>query len=90
MTNLEKLPVTVITGFLGSGKTTLIRNLLDRLPDSVIEDYVESMERLLELAVDDVHPGHYRSFDRSTLRRLTRAYIDSQKAPRCPADKPPA
>jgi cobalamin biosynthesis protein CobW len=28
MSNLEKLPVTVITGFLGSGKTTLISNLL--------------------------------------------------------------
>ena len=27
-TSLEKLPVTVITGFLGSGKTTLIRNLI--------------------------------------------------------------
>ena len=25
MSNLEKLPVTVITGFLGSGKTTLVR-----------------------------------------------------------------
>ena len=28
MSNLEKLPVTVITGFLGSGKTTLVRHLL--------------------------------------------------------------
>ena len=28
MTNLEKLPVTVITGFLGSGKTTLVRHLM--------------------------------------------------------------
>ncbi|PSL19680.1 cobalamin biosynthesis protein CobW [Shimia abyssi] len=28
MSSLEKLPVTVITGFLGSGKTTLIRNLM--------------------------------------------------------------
>ncbi|MEM9552380.1 MAG: cobalamin biosynthesis protein CobW [Pseudomonadota bacterium] len=28
MTDLAKLPVTVITGFLGSGKTTLIRHLL--------------------------------------------------------------
>jgi cobalamin biosynthesis protein CobW len=28
MTSLEKLPVTVITGFLGSGKTTLISQLL--------------------------------------------------------------
>ncbi|WP_158964090.1 cobalamin biosynthesis protein CobW [Chachezhania sediminis] len=28
MADLEKLPVTVITGFLGSGKTTLIRHLM--------------------------------------------------------------
>lgn len=28
MTNLSKLPVTVITGFLGSGKTTLISHLM--------------------------------------------------------------
>lgn len=28
MSNLEKLPVTVITGFLGSGKTTLISHLM--------------------------------------------------------------
>ncbi|MEM9032613.1 MAG: GTP-binding protein, partial [Pseudomonadota bacterium] len=28
MTDLAKLPVTVITGFLGAGKTTLIRGLM--------------------------------------------------------------
>lgn len=28
MSNLEKLPVTVITGFLGSGKTTLVKHLM--------------------------------------------------------------
>ena len=28
MNDLAKLPVTVITGFLGSGKTTLIRHLM--------------------------------------------------------------
>ncbi|GGX49775.1 cobalamin biosynthesis protein CobW [Tateyamaria omphalii] len=28
MTNLNKVPVTVITGFLGSGKTTLVRHLM--------------------------------------------------------------
>ena len=28
MSDLEKIPVTVITGFLGSGKTTLIRHLM--------------------------------------------------------------
>ena len=30
MSTLEKLPVTVITGFLGSGKTTLVRNLMQK------------------------------------------------------------
>ncbi|HZC96871.1 MAG TPA: GTP-binding protein, partial [Bradyrhizobium sp.] len=28
MTDLAKIPVTIITGFLGSGKTTLIRHLM--------------------------------------------------------------
>ena len=28
MSHYEKLPVTVVTGFLGSGKTTLIRHLM--------------------------------------------------------------
>ena len=28
MTDLAKIPVTVVTGFLGSGKTTLIRHLM--------------------------------------------------------------
>ena len=28
MSSLAKIPVTVITGFLGSGKTTLIRHLM--------------------------------------------------------------
>ena len=28
MSNLEKIPVTILTGFLGAGKTTLIRNLI--------------------------------------------------------------
>ncbi|MGO4704602.1 cobalamin biosynthesis protein CobW [Microvirga sp. 2MCAF38] len=29
MTNLAKIPCTIITGFLGAGKTTLVRNLLE-------------------------------------------------------------
>ena len=28
ITSLKKIPVTVITGFLGSGKTTLVRHLM--------------------------------------------------------------
>ena len=29
MTSLQKIPATVITGFLGAGKTTLVRHLLE-------------------------------------------------------------
>ena len=28
MSDLAKIPVTIITGFLGAGKTTLIRHLM--------------------------------------------------------------
>ncbi len=34
MNTLRKIPVTVITGFLGSGKTTLIRNLIRNAGDT--------------------------------------------------------
>lgn len=34
--SLEKIPATVITGFLGSGKTTLIRHLLENIGDKKI------------------------------------------------------
>src|SRR3954470_20637681 len=29
MTSLAKIPCTIVTGFLGAGKTTLVRNLLE-------------------------------------------------------------
>ena len=29
MSTLTKIPVTVVTGFLGSGKTTLVRHLIE-------------------------------------------------------------
>src|SRR5574343_449904 len=38
MSDLSKIPVTVITGFLGSGKTTLIRHLManPQKPDHIL------------------------------------------------------
>ena len=36
MTDLHKIPATVITGFLGAGKTTLIRHLLENAGDKRI------------------------------------------------------
>ena len=55
--------------------------------DSVVDDYISSMEKLLQLKTDEVRPGHYRSFDRRRLRQLVRQYIEARKAPLCPAEK---
>jgi hypothetical protein len=60
--------------------------LLDELAESVVDDYVSSMQTLLDLQADEVHAGHYRSFDRRYLRELVRKYIDSKQAPVCPSE----
>ena len=46
MSTLEKLPVTVITGFLGSGKTTLIRHLISFRGLSRKETCTEKLPKL--------------------------------------------
>ena len=72
---------------LFSGDVVYDGELLDTLDDSVVADYLDSMEKLLQLAADEVRPGHYRSFDRRRLRQLVTLYIETRKAPVCPADR---
>jgi glyoxylase-like metal-dependent hydrolase (beta-lactamase superfamily II) len=69
-----------------SGDVVYDGRLLDELEDSVVSDYLDSMERLLQLPAGEVRPGHYHSFDRRRLRQLVRQYIDTRKAPRCPGE----
>jgi glyoxylase-like metal-dependent hydrolase (beta-lactamase superfamily II) len=71
-----------------SGDVVYDGELLDKLAASVIDDYVSSMAKLLDLKVDEVHAGHYRSFDRRYLRKLVRRYIDTKQAPLCPSEVP--
>ncbi len=70
-----------------SGDVVYDGELLDELEDSVVADYIDSMEKLLQLQTDEVRPGHYRSFDRRRLRELVTSYISDRKAPRCPGEK---
>lgn len=49
--------------------------LLDCLHGSDVDAYVASMQRLLDLDVDVVHPGHGESFDGARLRALARDYL---------------
>ena len=61
--------------------------LLDNLEDPVVDDYLSSMEKLLQLKTDEIRSEHYGSFDRRRLRQLVRQYIEARKAPICPAEK---
>ena len=70
-----------------SGDVVYDGQLLDELEDSVVSDYLDSMERLLQLPTDEVRPGHYHSFDRRRLQELVRGYIDTRRAPLCPSEK---
>lgn len=69
-----------------SGDVVYDGELLDQLSASVIDDYLSSMGRLLELEIEEVHAGHYRSFDRRYLHKLVREYIETRQAPLCPGD----
>ncbi|MFT6771010.1 MBL fold metallo-hydrolase [Congregibacter sp.] len=69
-----------------SGDVVYDGELLDKLEDSIVEDYITSMERLLTLKTHEVRPGHYQSFDRRRLQLLIKKYIDEKKAPACPSE----
>jgi glyoxylase-like metal-dependent hydrolase (beta-lactamase superfamily II) len=76
------------TGQFFSGDVVYDGELLDQLPASVIDEYLASMAKLLDLKVEEVHAGHYRSFDRRYMQKLVRRYLDSKQAPLCPGDLP--
>lgn len=57
-------------GTLFSGGVIYDGPLLDRLDGSDINQYVASMERLLELPVTLEHGGHEPSFDGTRLRSI--------------------
>lgn len=76
-----------VTQQLFSGDVVYDGELLDDLEDSVIDDYLDSMEKLLQLTTDEVRPGHYASFDRRRLHELVTTYIETKKAPRCPSGR---
>lgn len=71
---------------LFSGDIVYDGDLLDELEDSVIDEYLVTMEKLLQVQAAEVRPGHFGSFGQQRLRELVTQYIDSKKAPRCPSD----
>jgi glyoxylase-like metal-dependent hydrolase (beta-lactamase superfamily II) len=63
------------TGILLSGDVVYDGRLLDELPESDVGDYVASLERLREVPVSIVHPGHYGTFGRERLLELIEGYL---------------
>jgi glyoxylase-like metal-dependent hydrolase (beta-lactamase superfamily II) len=62
-------------GALLSGDAIYDGRLIDSLPESDVETYVCTMERLRTLEVDAVYPGHGDPFGQAHLRKLAEAYI---------------
>ncbi len=67
------------TGRLFSGDAVYQGPLLDDLPGSDAEAYVTTMERLRDLPVRAVHPGHYASFGRARLVRMVDDYLSRRR-----------
>src|SRR5262249_38723802 len=53
--------------------------LLDELTGSSISDYLTTMERLHDLPVQVVHPGHGDSFGPDVLRRIASSYLAERR-----------
>ena len=68
------------SGTLFAGDAIYDGPLLDELPESSIDDYCTTMERLLTLPVTVVHAGHDPSFGRDRLRQLATAYLTRRRS----------
>jgi len=67
------------TGTLFSGDAIYDGPLLDEFPDSSIDDYCATMDRLMTLPIRVVHAGHDPSFDKARLVELATAYLNRRR-----------
>ena len=49
--------------------------IIDTAPTSNVDDYVRTMERLLHVRVEVVHPGHEESFGGDLLSAVCDRYL---------------
>lgn len=65
------------SGVLFSGDAVYDGPLLGDLPESSKGEYIETLERLLDLPVETVHAGHEPSFGRERLQEIIYKYLRS-------------
>ncbi|MCB1805150.1 MAG: MBL fold metallo-hydrolase, partial [Candidatus Competibacteraceae bacterium] len=63
------------TGILFAGDIVYDGPLIEDCYHSNSEDYIASMERLLELPVNIVHGGHFPSYGRERHRQIIRDWL---------------
>jgi glyoxylase-like metal-dependent hydrolase (beta-lactamase superfamily II) len=71
---------------LFSGDIVYDGDLLDELYGSDIPTYISTYERLQQVKVETVHPGHYRSFGQERLNEILAEYLAFRRQPGCPSD----
>jgi glyoxylase-like metal-dependent hydrolase (beta-lactamase superfamily II) len=67
------------TGILFSGDIHYDGALIEDTYHSDLNDYIKSMERLLEIPVRVVHGGHFASFGAERHRKLIRNWLDDKQ-----------
>jgi glyoxylase-like metal-dependent hydrolase (beta-lactamase superfamily II) len=70
-----------VSGTLFSGDAIYDGPLYDFLPESSIQTYLQTMQRLRALPVEVVHGGHNESFGRARLTEIADEYLARRSAP---------
>ncbi|EDP64501.1 Beta-lactamase-like protein [alpha proteobacterium BAL199] len=68
------------TGFLFAADAIYAGEMFDTIPGASIPDLLATHQRLLELPVSRVFPGHFEVFDGRRLRKLIEAYRREKSA----------
>jgi glyoxylase-like metal-dependent hydrolase (beta-lactamase superfamily II) len=71
---------------LFSGDVIYDGELLDELHCSHIPTYIATYERLQNLSVQTVYPGHYRIFGRERYHQIMHEYLERRRKPGCPSE----
>jgi glyoxylase-like metal-dependent hydrolase (beta-lactamase superfamily II) len=66
------------TGIMFSGDIVYDGPLIEDAYHSDLDDYIKSMERLLDIPVRVVHGGHFPSFSGDRYRAIIRAWLDEK------------
>ena len=72
---------------LFSGDVIYDGDLLDHLPGSNISDYVSTYERIQNLSVETVYPGHYHIFGHKRFGEIVADYLEAKRQPSCPREQ---